>query len=107
MVHFSASFAQWCAKWCATPIRIRTPARKRFDAASDSGDLVGDQFTLADLTSAALSYPLIWPEQALGARYANTRREDLLAWHLRWKGHGIEDYVARIYRDHRHSAQTP
>ena len=76
-------------------------------AASDTGYLVGDQFTLADLTAAALSYPLIWPEHALGARYANTRREDLLAWHLRWKGHGIEDYVARIYRDHRHSAQTP
>ncbi len=70
------------------------------EAAGSSGYIVGESFTLADLTAAALYHPVVLPEGALGADYARTRPEMAL-WQDRWAGHPGRAYVERIYCDHR------
>lgn len=65
-----------------------------------TGYLVGDRFSIADLTAAAIlqptclppEYPVVIPEP----RPVGWER-----WLERWRGHAGCDYVRRIYRDHR------
>lgn len=64
------------------------------------GYLVGGRFTLADLTAAAIFFPICNPPGALGHDVATVLPE-LGPWRTLWAGNPGADYVARIYRDHR------
>ncbi len=78
--------------------------REVFDAVAEeaggTGYLVGDRFTLADLTAASIFYPVVLDDRALGAKYAREQPE-MQAWQAEWADHPGRAYVERIYRDHR------
>ncbi|WP_394829981.1 glutathione S-transferase family protein [Pendulispora rubella] len=68
--------------------------------AAETGYLIGDRFSIADLTAAtvlqATCLPLEYPASAPEPRPAGWQR-----WLERWRDHPGLDYVRRIYRDHR------
>lgn len=70
-------------------------------ATQNTGYLVGERFTLADLAAASILYPLIFPEGTPGAEQINTA-EAGRTWLGRWAEHGATDYVLRMYSEHRH-----
>ncbi len=65
------------------------------------GYLVGDQFSVADLTAASLLYPLCYPKGTPGAAFARSTATGS-DWLARWEGHEALGYIESIYRQHRH-----
>ncbi|MEM7441250.1 MAG: glutathione S-transferase [Pseudomonadota bacterium] len=84
----------------ATGLSACRPVLDDIAQAAGDGYLVGDQFTLADLTAAAIFYPICHPAGSLG--HEVTQAEPQLAkWHALWADHPAIAYVQRIYTDHR------
>jgi len=67
---------------------------------AQTGFLVGDRFSIADLTAATVLFPTCLPPQYPVAM-PEPRPEGLQRWLERWRGHAGCDYVLRIYREHR------
>lgn len=73
-------------------------ALDRIEAERDGGDhLVGDSFTVADLTAAALLYPLVWP------REFPYELPDPPKWSFMepLRGHAALDWIRGTWRRHR------
>ena len=66
------------------------------------GYLVGNQFSVADLTAASLLYPLCYPQGTVGAEIARSTATGS-DWLARWEGHEVLSYIEAIYRQHRHN----
>jgi glutathione S-transferase len=68
-----------------------------------SGYLVGDRFTVADLTAASLLMPIVWPEEA---EYLPTGPwpEAIESWHESVSSHPAFEWVHEMYRRHRGSS---
>jgi glutathione S-transferase len=73
--------------------------------AARSGYLVGDRFSVADLTAAALLSPAVMPSQFPYA-VPEPRSAGLQRWLSRWNGHPGAAWVAEMYRKHRGSSAT-
>ena len=72
-----------------------------------SGYLVGDRFTVADLTAASLLMPIVWPPEA---EYlpAGPFPEAIVRWHESVSSHPAFEWARDIYRRHRGaSAEIP
>ena len=69
-------------------------------AARETGYLVGDNFTVADLTACALFFPLFYPEQVRG-HVPDREHPVFKGWLDRWRDHEGREYVERIYAKHR------
>lgn len=78
---------------------ITRQALERLAAAGD-GYLVGDRFTAADLTAAALLYILAGPPEA--PQWPADRPASMQGWIDTLADHPGCDWVRRIYREHRH-----
>jgi glutathione S-transferase len=68
--------------------------------ATGSGYLVGDRFTVADLTAAALLSPTAMPPQ-FSYPVPEPRSDGLRRWLSRWSDHPGTAWVSEIYRKHR------
>ncbi len=77
---------------------ITRQALERLAALGD-GYLVGDRFTAADLTAAALLYPLSGSPDA--PHLPPDRPADLSEWLDGWRAHPGTAWVRRIYAEHR------
>ncbi len=84
--------------------RLRTGTAALLDevscAVNANGYLVGDRFSIADLTAAALLYPLFFPNGTPSAGVIDTGKAGR-RWLSRWDDHPAKDYVADIYQRHR------
>jgi glutathione S-transferase len=69
-------------------------------AASETGYLVGDGFTVADLTAGALFFPLFYPEQ-LPNGVPDRSHPVFKAWLDDWRDHQGRAYVEALFRKHR------
>lgn len=69
-------------------------------AASETGYLVGDGFTVADLTAGALFFPLYYPEQ-LPNGVPDRNHPVFKAWLDSWRDHEGRPYVESLFRKHR------
>jgi glutathione S-transferase len=69
-------------------------------AARSTGHLVGDRFTAADLTAAALLFPLVFPAQ-LGFELPRPTPPRLEAWIAHWRGDAAVGWVETIWSKHR------
>jgi glutathione S-transferase len=65
-----------------------------------AGYLVGDRFSLADLTAASLAAAAFNPPDSPMTR-PHPMPHSMQHWLERWRGHAAGDYVLRMYRDHR------
>jgi glutathione S-transferase len=65
-----------------------------------TGYLVGDCFSVADLTAATVLFPTCLPPEYPVA-VPEPRPAGWQHWLERWQGHAGCDYVRRIYREHR------
>lgn len=65
-----------------------------------TGYLVGDRFSIADLTAATILMPTCLPPEYPVA-VPEPRPAGWQHWLERWQGHPGCDYVRRIYREHR------
>src|SRR5262249_33864015 len=67
---------------------------------AQTGYLVGDRFSIADLTAATVLFPTCMPPE-----YPVAVPEPLpsgwQSWLARWQNHAGCDYVRRMYREHR------
>jgi glutathione S-transferase len=80
-----------------------TTALDRIESERAGGDyLVGESFTVADLTAASLFYPLVWPPEF---QYALPERP---AWALpeSLRDHAALEWIAGIWRRHRGEPAT-
>jgi glutathione S-transferase len=68
--------------------------------AGPDGYLVGDRFTVADLTAASLLSPTLFPPECQ-ARILEPRSPGLQTWLARWAGHPGVAWIARIFARHR------
>ena len=66
------------------------------EAASSSGHLVADRFTIADLTAASILYPLFMPEGTTGAELVKSDPTGQ-HWLKRWADHPAGAYVKATY----------
>lgn len=73
------------------------------DMVGPSGYLVGDSFSVADLTAAALSANAFDPPHPDMAR-PRPMPKTMQDWLDRWKDHPWGTHVLRLYRDHRDAA---
>ncbi len=64
-----------------------------------TGYLVGDSFTIADLTCAALLIPAVDVGDLGGPALTGTPKEAV--WYARWSDHPGSAWVRKIFRDHR------
>lgn len=82
--------------------RARTRAALDFVAerAGADGYLVGQAFSVADLTAAALLWPAVHAPQA-PMRFPEPYSPSLQDWLGEWRAHPGADYVRRIYAEHR------
>jgi glutathione S-transferase len=69
-----------------------------------SGYLVGDGFTVADLTAAALLFPLVRPPEALEAIPPGALPESLMRYRSELEGRPGFEWVREMYRRHRGSS---
>ncbi|HWU68758.1 MAG TPA: glutathione S-transferase family protein [Stenotrophobium sp.] len=67
---------------------------------AQTGYLVGDRFSIADLTAATVLFPTCLPPEYPVAM-SEPRSAGWQRWLERWQGHAGCDYVRRIYREHR------
>jgi len=70
-------------------------------SASATGYLVGDRFSLADLTAAALFFPICLPPHSMGAQRPPALRGFDDRWLAQWRTSPVVDYVQNIYARHR------
>jgi len=70
------------------------------DKSRSSGFLVGDEFSLADLTAAAMLAPAVEPPNSPMTR-PRPHPEKLTKWLDHWRVHPGAAWVRKIYRDHR------
>ena len=70
------------------------------ERSAGSGYLVGNRFTIADLTAAALLSPAVMPPQ-FPYPVPEPRSEGLQRWLSCWSGHPGTAWVSEIYRRHR------
>jgi glutathione S-transferase len=73
---------------------------------SGSGHLVGGQFTVADLTAAALLGPAVMPSGTT-MDLPEPRPAPVRAWLARWHGHPGASWVRAQYRGHRRLPPAP
>ena len=71
--------------------------------AAPTGYLVGDRFSIADLTAATILFCTCFPPE-FPVPVPEPRSPGWQRWIERWQGHPGVDYVRRIYRDHRGSS---
>ena len=87
----------------ANAARGREITRQAFDfvakEAGSAGYLVGDRFSVADLTCAALLMPAVDVSDLGGPATADTEEER--AWLARWADHPGAAWVREMYRRHR------
>ncbi|MCR9140831.1 MAG: glutathione S-transferase family protein [bacterium] len=69
-------------------------------ADAGSGYLHGDAFSLADLTAAALLFPVALPPE-LSFKIPPRARPALEAWRDRWRDYAGIEWVLRMFREHR------
>jgi glutathione S-transferase len=75
----------------------------RIESERAGGDyLVGDSFTVADLTAASLLYPLVWPPQ-FQYQLPEQREFEFMEGH---RDHPALGWIAEMWRRHRGSAQA-
>ena len=75
--------------------------------AGGSGYLVGDAFSVADLTAASLLSVVVFPKES-PVPVVEPRSEAMKRWIARFAGHPGTHWVSRVYRDHRGtSAEIP
>ncbi|TAM09172.1 MAG: glutathione S-transferase [Nevskiaceae bacterium] len=67
---------------------------------TQTGYLVGDRFSVADLTAATVLFPTCLPPEYPVA-FPMPRPAGWQHWLERWQNHAGCDYVRRIYREHR------
>jgi glutathione S-transferase len=67
---------------------------------AQTGYLVGDCFSIADLTAATVLFPACLPPE-YPVLVPEPRPAGWQHWLQRWQGHAGCDYVRRIYREHR------
>jgi len=72
------------------------------DVVGPSGYLVGDAFSVADLTAAALLAPALCPPE-FPVQIPEPRPRALVEWNQRWAAHPGGRWVLDIYRRHRRS----
>lgn len=72
------------------------------DRAAKTGYLHGDQFSLADLTAAALLFPVAIPLE-LSFEIPERARRVLGAWQDRWIHHPGTDWVQKMFREYRNA----
>ena len=65
--------------------------------------LVGDRFSLADLTAAALLFPLVLPPE-LPFEIPNRNHPLVVEWLAKWADHPATAWVRDMYREHRRRA---
>ncbi|MCP4037373.1 MAG: glutathione S-transferase family protein [bacterium] len=70
------------------------------DAAAETGYLVGDRFTAADLTAGALFFPLFYPDE-IPTRVPDRQTPIFRAWLDQWRDHEGAGYVRTLYAKHR------
>ena len=84
-------------------IRARERTREALDFVAKESDatgyLVGDRFTVADLTCAALLMPAVPVFEWGGPHEAETPKA--AAWFASWADHPGAEWVRQIYRRHR------
>lgn len=81
-------------------------ALDRLEAELDESDyLVGDQFSVADLTAAALFYPLVLPAE--GPLEAGSMPEGFVSFRDRFSERPGFHWVQEMFRRHRHRAAQP
>lgn len=80
--------------------RLETALDRLAARVQATGYLVGDAFTVADLTAASLLYPLAFPPEFPYAA-PEPRPSELVAWLARWEAHPMTAWVREIYRRHR------
>jgi len=90
--------------------RGRERAREALDliagTAGADGYLVGQQFSVADLTAASLLSPTVFPPEC-PAQVPEPRAPGLRTWLARWADHPAIAWVSRMYARHRgRSAET-
>lgn len=66
----------------------------------ESGYLVGDSFSAADLTAASMLFPCCYPRE-LGFQIPPKLGEAMRPWFERWQGHQALDWVRAMYARHR------
>lgn len=80
---------------------VLAAALDRIESERDGGDyLVGDRFTVADLTAAALLYPMVWPPE-FPYELPEPRRWGFLG---PLQGHPALDWISETWRRHRGSS---
>ena len=84
-------------------VRARERTRQALDyvakESETTGYLLGDGFTIADLTCAALLMPAVDVGDLGGPSLAGSAGE--AAWYARWSDHPGSAWVRKIFRDHR------
>lgn len=75
------------------------------NAARETGYLVGDRFTVADLTACALLFPLYYPEQLRG-HVPDRQNPTLKNWLDIWRDHEGRSYIEGVYAKHRMPGDT-
>jgi glutathione S-transferase len=68
--------------------------------AGTDGYLVGDRFSIADLTAASLLSPVLFPPECQ-ARIFEPRAPGLQKWLARWADHPGVAWMKRIFARHR------
>ncbi len=74
-------------------------------ASADTGYLVGSKFSIADLTAAAILYPVFFPPETPSAIFADTTDAGR-TWLRRWESHPAGEYVRRMFSSHRMNADV-
>lgn len=75
-------------------------------ATAATGHLVGSRFTAADLTAAALLFPLCFPAE-LPVALPRPAPERIEAWLARWADHPGVAWTRRIFANHRRPPSAP
>lgn len=76
--------------------------------AGPEGFLVGNTFSVADLTAASLLHPVVFPPEAGTPSPPEPRSEAVRGWLDLWKDHPGTAWVSAMYRTHRPpSAEVP
>jgi glutathione S-transferase len=87
--------------------RVRATFARLGEATSDQGYVVGDRFTLADLTFAALSAPLLGPsEHPVTGRLGGQPAPGVAALRAELSAMPAGQHALRVYREHRQTVKV-
>ncbi len=70
-----------------------------------TGYLVGDRFTAADLSVAALFFPVTFPKEA-GSQLPQPLSEGARTWLDRWQDHQAVTYIQEMFAKHRRGSES-